>query len=121
MKVCALLHKAHRWDTTILDAQKVLDLATIDGATALGVAHEIGSLEVGKRADLILLDASAPDLHPIHGRGTVVSDLVYSASSGNVDTTIVDGNVLMKGRKVRSLNMSHVCSRAQDLATRLVK
>ena len=52
MKVCALLHKAHRWDPTVLNAQKVLDLATIEGARALGMEREIGSIEVGKRADI---------------------------------------------------------------------
>jgi len=120
MKVCALLHKAHRWDPTILDAQKVLDLATIDGARALSAEHEIGSIEAGKRADIILLDGRAPNMMPMHGKDTVVSDLVYSATSANVDTTIVDGRLLMTGRQIRSLDMSEVLSKTQQIASRLV-
>ncbi|MGA3297517.1 MAG: amidohydrolase, partial [Candidatus Bathyarchaeia archaeon] len=121
MKVCALLHKASRWDPTILAAQKVLDLATIEGATALGADHEIGSIEVGKKADIILLDAKSPNLTPIHGKETIVSNLVYSASSGNVDTTIVDGRILMEGRTIKSLNMNEVYEETEKLASRLVK
>jgi 5-methylthioadenosine/S-adenosylhomocysteine deaminase len=121
MKVCALLHKASRWDPTILAAQKVLDLATIEGATALGADREIGSIEVGKKADIILLDAKSPNLTPIHGKETIVSNLVYSTSSGNVDTTIVDGRILMEGRTIKSLNMNEVYEETEKLASRLVK
>ena len=121
MKMCALLHKASRWDPTILAAQKVLDLATIEGAKALGADHEIGSIEVGKKANIILLDAKSPNLTPIHGKETIVSNMVYSASSGNVDTTIVDGRVLMEGRTIKSLNMGEVCEKTEELASRLVK
>ncbi len=121
MKVCALIHKAHRWDPTVLHAQKTLDLATIEGARALGVDREVGSIELGKRADLILLDGNAPNLRPLHSRETVVSDLVYSASSGNVDATIVDGRVLMQNRIIKSLDLAAVCAKTQELATKLVK
>lgn len=120
MKVCALLHKAHRWDPTVLDAQKVLDLATIEGARALGADREIGSIEVGKRADIILVNTAAPNMNPVHGKSTVISDLVYSASSANVDTTIVDGRVLMRNRQIESLNLSEVLLKAGEAARRLV-
>jgi len=120
MKVCALLHKAHRWDPTVLNAQKVLDLATIEGARALGVEREIGSIEIGKRADIILINTKRPNMMPIHGRDTVVSDLVYSVSSGNVDTTIVDGNVLMQNRDIKTVNLDEVLPRTQELALRMV-
>ena len=120
MKVCALLHKAHRWDPTVLNAQKTLDLATIEGARALGVENEIGSIEVGKRADIILLNAMAPNLAPLHSKDTVVSDLVYSASAGNVDTTIVDGNVVMQNREIKTFNLQEVLSKTQQTALRLV-
>jgi 5-methylthioadenosine/S-adenosylhomocysteine deaminase len=120
MKICALLHKAHRWDPTVLPAQKTLDLATIEAARALRMDREIGSIESGKKADVILLDAKAPNLRPLHGCETVVSDLVYSASSGNVDTTIVDGHVLMENRTVTSIDSAAVCAKSQELAARLV-
>jgi len=120
MKVCALLQKAHRWDPTVLNAQKALDLATIDGARALGVQKEIGSIEAGKRADIILIDARAPNMVPIHGKDTVISDLVYSVSAANVDTTIVDGHVLMQNREIKSLNMDEILPKAQELALQMV-
>jgi len=119
MKVCALLHKAYRWDPTVLRAQKVLDLSTIDGARALGAAGEIGSVQVGKRADMVLIDGKAPNMMPVHGSNTIVSDLVYSASSANVDTTIVDGNILMRNRQVKSFNVAEVLSKAQEAALQL--
>jgi len=101
MKTCALLHKSQRWDPTIADAQKVLDMATIDGAKCLGLEREIGSIEKGKRADLVLVRLQEPNMMPIHGPKTLVSDLVYSARGSNVDTTIVDGQVLFtRGRPV---------------------
>jgi 5-methylthioadenosine/S-adenosylhomocysteine deaminase len=120
MKVCALLHKAFRWDATILNAQKVLDLATIDGARAVGMQGELGSIEIGKKADIILVGTNVPNMMPIHGKDTIVSDLVYSASSGNVETTIVDGKVLMRNREITSLNLKDVLSRTQEAASRLV-
>ena len=101
MKTCALLHKSQRWDPTIADAQKVLDMATIDGAKCLGLEKKIGSIEKGKRADLVLVRLREPNMMPIHGARTLVSDLVYSARGSNVDTTIVDGHVLFTdGRPV---------------------
>ena len=108
MKICALAHKAHRWDATIANAQKVLDMATIDGARAIGMEKEIGSIEKGKRADLVLVDLKEPSMMPIHGKDTVISDLVYSASGYNVDTTIVDGRVLMKNRKHAKLDSAKI-------------
>ena len=104
MKTCALLHKSQRWDPTIADAQKVLDMATIDGAKCLGLEREIGSIEKGKRADLVLVRLQEPNMMPIHGPKTLVSDLVYSARGSNVDTTIVDGQVLFTGGRPLTLD-----------------
>jgi 5-methylthioadenosine/S-adenosylhomocysteine deaminase len=108
MKFCALAQKAHRWDPTVANAQKVLDMATIDGARAIGMEKEIGSIEKGKRADLVLVDLREPNMMPIHGKETVVSDLVYSASGYNVDTTIADGRVLLKNRKYTKLDSAKI-------------
>jgi len=108
MKFCALLHKHSRWDPAILPAQKALDLATIEGAKALGMHDKIGSIEIGKTADLILVDTRSPNLMPIHGKDTVVSHLVYSVSSTNVDTSIVNGRVLMEGHQFKTLNQNDI-------------
>jgi 5-methylthioadenosine/S-adenosylhomocysteine deaminase len=120
MKVCALLHKAQRWDPTVLNAQKVLDLATIGGARALGIEDEIGSIEAGKKADIIILDGKMPNLNPVHGKETIVSDLVYSASAANVNTTIVDGKVLMQNRQFRTLNLERIVQSVSDITNKLI-
>ena len=108
MKFCALLHKHSRWDPTVIPAQTALDLATIEGAKALGMDDKIGSIEIGKTADLILVDTRSPNLMPIHGKDTIVSHLVYSTSATNVDTSIVNGRVLMEGHQFRTLNPNEI-------------
>jgi 5-methylthioadenosine/S-adenosylhomocysteine deaminase len=122
MKFCALLHKHTRWDPTVLPAQMTLDLATRDGARVLGMEETIGSIEVGKSADMILLDTRAPNMMPIHGKDTVISDLVYSANGANVDTTIVNGKVLMEKRRFKMLDPQNVADNVdrvtQDLLAR---
>jgi 5-methylthioadenosine/S-adenosylhomocysteine deaminase len=104
MKMAALSQKNARWDPTIMNAQRVLDMATIDGARCIGHRFDLGSVEVGKRADLVLLDLQDPNLVPIHGKETVVSNLVYSANGHNVDTTIVNGKPLMVNREFVGLD-----------------
>jgi 5-methylthioadenosine/S-adenosylhomocysteine deaminase len=116
MKLASLLQKMHRWDATLLPAQKALDMATIDGAAALGMKEKIGSIEPGKKADLILVDLNKPHLAPLHN---VVSSVVYSARAGDVDTTIVNGRVLMQGREVLSLDEEEVLERASKAAEEL--
>jgi cytosine/adenosine deaminase-related metal-dependent hydrolase len=75
-------------------------MATIDGARALGMAGQIGSVEAGKKADLALLDFDQPHLYPRH---SIASALVYQANGSEVDTVIVDGRVLVAGGQVISL------------------
>ena len=120
MKVCSLLHKAQRWDPTILPAQKILDLATLGGAETLQIAGRVGSISEGKAADVIALDLEAPNMMPIHGKETVVSDLVYSAKGMNVSMTIVDGQLLMAEGKFLTLDEHEVYRNAQEAAMKLV-
>src|SRR5260370_38580730 len=91
-----------------MNAQRVLDMAPLDGARCIGRENELGSVEIGKRADLLLLDLRDPNLIPIHRQETVVSDLVYSANGQNVDTTIIDGRPLMVNRKFRRLDQEKI-------------
>jgi 5-methylthioadenosine/S-adenosylhomocysteine deaminase len=122
MKFCALLQKHSRWDPTLLPAQTTLDLATREGARALGMEGTIGSIEVGKSADMILVDTLAPNMMPIHGKETIISDLVYSANGANVDTTIVNGQVLMEKRRFTTLDPRTIADNVervtQDLLVR---
>jgi len=121
MKICSLLHKAHRWDPTILPAQKVVDLATLGGAVTLQIAEKVGSIEEGKAADIIALDLNTPNMMPIHGKETVVSDLVYSAKGMNVSVTIVDGRLLMAEGKFQTIDEREVYRDAQKAAMDLIR
>lgn len=112
MKFCALLHKQHRWDPTVLPAQKVLDLATIGGATALH-REDIGSIEIGKKADIIVVGSSSPNMIPVFNP---VSNIVYAARGADVKTTIVDGKILMLNREFTTLNPEKVLKRAERAA-----
>jgi 5-methylthioadenosine/S-adenosylhomocysteine deaminase len=120
MKFCALLGKSHRWDPTVLPAQKVLDLATVEGAKALGIEDKVGSIEEGKDADLILVDLKAPNMRPIHGKDTVVSNIVYSAKGLNVDTTIVGGEILMANKQFKKLDETKIYENAEKAASQLI-
>lgn len=117
MKVCALLHKIGTMNPSTLPAYEVLELATIKGARALGLDKEIGSLEVGKKADLILVDYLKPNLTPLNNPA---SHLVYSARGCDVDTVIVDGRIIMENRAFRTLDKKEVLKFAQEQALDLL-
>ena len=116
MKFCALVHKNHRWDPTVLPAQTVVDLATIGGATCLGVQQTLGSLEEGKTADLIMIDLKKPHLTPLHDP---VSHLVYAARGTDVCTTIVNGKPLMLDNEFLTIDMQETLARAEQDAWEL--
>src|SRR2546430_1390851 len=116
MRTAALLQKlAH--GPEVLPAARVLRMATIDGARALGLEKEIGSLETGKRADLILVNLD--QLHSSPQRDDVVSALVYSAGSSDVRTTIIDGRVVMRDGELLTLNEADVIGAANREAKAL--
>jgi len=118
MKVAALLQKQYYNDPTVLPAQTVRSMATIDGAKALGLEKNVGSLEVGKKADVILLDFKKPHLTPVHD---FYANMIYSASGSDVDTVIVDGKVLMEDRNVKTLDEEEIMLKAQKTATNITK
>jgi 5-methylthioadenosine/S-adenosylhomocysteine deaminase len=118
MKIASLLQKQFYKDPTVMPAQIVLKMATIDGAKALGLEKTVGTLEAGKKADIILLDFKKPHLTPVHDP---YANIVYSAHGSDVDTVIVDGKVLMENRKVKTLDEEEVMLKAQKTATNLLK
>jgi cytosine/adenosine deaminase-related metal-dependent hydrolase len=97
MREAALIHKAHNLDASCITADQVIEMATIGGAKALSMENQIGSLEVGKKADIIILDLQAPHLRPMHHLPSV---LVYQARGTEVETVIVNGKILMEDRKL---------------------
>jgi 5-methylthioadenosine/S-adenosylhomocysteine deaminase len=112
MKFAALVQKQHRWDATVLPAQRVLDMATRDGADALH-RSDLGRLQAGATADFILVDFRRPHLVPRHD---AVSHLVYAACGPDVSTTVIGGRVLMAEGRVETLPEPDVLREAQDCA-----
>ncbi len=113
MKIAALLQKIDKMDPTALKAEEVFKMATINGATSLGMADEIGTIEVGKKADLVFLDIRKSHLSPWRNP---ISHLVYSASGCDVETVICDGEILMEEYKLKSLNEKDVIEIAENAA-----
>ena len=92
MRLASLLQKGLNRDATLLPSMKVLEMATVDAAYALGMGGEVGSLEVGKKADIILIDRRAPHLLPVQ---RITSHLIYNARGSDVRTVIVDGRLIV--------------------------
>jgi len=99
MKLAALLHKNAKWDATLVPAQKALDMATVNGAKALEI--NAGSIEEGKLADIIIVGLRKPHLAPMN-RDNIISNIVYSMEGGDVDTSIINGKIVMRDRKVKN-------------------
>jgi cytosine/adenosine deaminase-related metal-dependent hydrolase len=114
----AMLFKDMRYDAVAMTAEKAIEMATINGAKALGMEDKIGSLEKGKKADMIVLDTTGPEWVPLHN---VIQNLVYSATGSHVETVIVDGRVVVEKREVKTMDECEVLSRVQGLAEGLVK
>lgn len=113
MKIAALLQKLTYQNPTVMPAYEVLKMATINGAKALGLGENVGSLQVGKKADVILVDLSKPHLKPLHN---IYASIVYSARGSDVDTVIVDGKILMENRQVKTLDEQAVMEKAEKTA-----
>ncbi|MFA5772222.1 MAG: amidohydrolase family protein [Thermoplasmata archaeon] len=112
MKVCGLLHKTHRWDASVLPAQKILDMATIDAAKALKMEKTLGSIEAGKKADMILINLKQPNMTPTRDNN-IVSNIIYSCNSGNVDTVIINGKIVMEKRKMITVDEGEIVKKAE--------
>lgn len=110
MKFACILQRATCCDPTVIRAEDVLRMATIGGAKLLGMDNEIGSIEIGKKADVIIINLEKPHLYP---KTNIISHLVYSVKASDVDTTIVDGKVLMEKRKVLTMNEASTLKKAQ--------
>lgn len=119
LKMAALLQKVHHLDPTVITAEKVLELATIDGARAIGLEDEIGSLETGKKADLFVFNPfKAAKAVPMHNP---VSTLVYSSSQANVEMVMINGKVVLSEGKVQTVDEERVLSEAHRAAEKLAE
>jgi 5-methylthioadenosine/S-adenosylhomocysteine deaminase len=113
MDSVAKLHKAKTLDPTVMDALTVLKMATINGARALGLDRAIGSLEIGKKADLIIIDTNKPHLTPMYNP---VSHLVYAAMGSDVTTSIINGNVVMEDGQIKTMDINAVMEDVNKIA-----
>lgn len=116
MRTAALLHKAVNSDPLVLPASEVVLMATRDSAKALGLEKEVGVLKPGFKADLILLNLNQTHLYP---RYNIVANLVYAASSHDIDTVIVDGKIVMENRKLLTIDEELVYKEVEERAKRL--
>jgi len=119
MKFASLLQKSSRWDASVLPAQKCLDLATLDAAKALGAEKELGSVEVGKKADVVILDCMRPSMIPVSSENAV-ANIVYASPSHAVRDTIVDGKFVLRNGKIVNLDESAFLLRAEEEAKNLI-
>lgn len=117
MKTTALLHKGINKDPTLMPAEQVLEMATIRGAEALSWENEIGSIEIGKRADLAIIDFNKPHLHPLYNE---TSHLIYAAKAADVETVIINGRIVMENRRLTTLNAEKAMKEVDKTKNRLL-
>jgi 5-methylthioadenosine/S-adenosylhomocysteine deaminase len=110
MKTTALLHKGVNKNPTLMPAEQVLEMATIEGAKALSWENEIGSIQVGKKADLAIVDFRKPHLYPLYNE---TSHLIYAAKSTDVETVIINGEIVMENGRLTNLNVEKVMDMAE--------
>jgi 5-methylthioadenosine/S-adenosylhomocysteine deaminase len=118
MRICALKHKLVTRDASVVSAQEVLEMATLGGAKALGKEQRIGSLEVGKAADMFIWAANNSRSIPVNDP---ISSLVYSSDTHNIETVIIAGKPVLDEGRITTLDETSVLRKAQEHAEALVR
>ena len=111
LKTASLLQKVSTLDPKVLNSDEAIAMGTIKGAEALGLESEIGSIEVGKKADIVLIDTNSANMVP--DSSSLSSNIIYSANGSNVDTTICDGKILMENKKLTILDEEEIYAKAR--------
>lgn len=119
LKTASLLQKVATLDPKVLTSDESLAMGTINGARALGLEDEIGTVEVGKKADLILIDTNSANMVP--DSSNLSSNIIYSANGSNVDTTICNGQILMENKKLTTLDEQDIYKKARESLDELKK
>ncbi|MGI9167750.1 MAG: amidohydrolase family protein [Pyrinomonadaceae bacterium] len=118
MDTVAKLHKVFSGDPKVISAQQAFELATIRGAEALHLEKEIGSLEAGKRADLVIVERDALNQIPVYN---IYSDLVYATKASDVRTVIINGRIVMRDRRLLTLDEAEIKASARVFRERIIK
>lgn len=116
LSLLTLIHKGTGKTPQCVSAKEGFRIATINGARALGLEKEIGSIEVGKKADLAILDLNTPSLTP---RNNLIAGLSYSANGSEVDTVIINGQITMENRRILTMNEQLVYRKIQQIIERM--
>lgn len=116
MGLVAKFHKLFNNDRTIFTADEILEMATIGGARALNLDSKIGSIEVGKKADLVLVETESINMQPIYDYYSV---LVYSANSSNVSMVIVDGKIIVKDKNLLNVDYKEMAKEMKSLRNKI--
>jgi 5-methylthioadenosine/S-adenosylhomocysteine deaminase len=116
MDMAAKLHKVSSLDPTVMDAGTVLRMATGGGAKALGLEKMIGTLTAGNKADLIVIDLNKPHLTPLYHE---YSHLIYAAGGADVDTVMINGQLVMKNRQLLTIDEHEIMTQARRIAERI--
>jgi 5-methylthioadenosine/S-adenosylhomocysteine deaminase len=118
MDTAAKLHKVFSGDPKVMSAQEAFELATIRGAQALHMETEIGSIETGKRADLVIVERDSFNQIPLYN---VYSDLVYATKANDVETVIINGRIVMRDRRLLTLNEAEIKASAQKFRDQVAR
>ncbi len=116
MSLLALIHKGVKRTPQCISAGETIRIATINGARALGLDGEIGSLEEGKKADIAILNLNTPSLTP---RNNLIAGLSYSANGSEVETVIIDGKITMENRKILTMDEELVYKKINEIIVRM--
>lgn len=118
MDTVAKLHKVFTGDPKVISAQQAFELATIRGAQALHLGNEIGSLEAGKRADLLIIERDSLNQIPLYN---IYSDLVYATKATDVESVIINGRLVMQNRRLLTLNETGIKREARVFREKIIK
>lgn len=118
LRLASYLQKGINTNPEILPAEQALKMATINGSKALGLEKQIGSIEIGKKADIIIIDTKTTNVWPPHNPYSLIA---YCANDSNIRTTIINGKIIMKERQILTIDLKEVMAKAKEAISNLIE